>query len=114
MTATAGDPVTQDDAWLFLGVEEQLLGRLDLAGESFDKAAGLYPRAQSPYLALSQLARRSGDRLGAHRAIQQVLALSADDREREDPWWTVPRRERCERADAAVRDSCAVLTPQER
>jgi tetratricopeptide (TPR) repeat protein len=88
VAATAGDPLTQYYAWLFLGVEEQSLGRLDPARESFDKAASLYPRAQSPYLALSQLARRRGDRLGALRAIQQVLALSADDRQREDPWWT--------------------------
>jgi tetratricopeptide (TPR) repeat protein len=84
---TAGDSRTQYYAWLFLGVEEQFLGSPDRARESFDKAAALYPLAQSPYLALSQLARRRGDRPGALRAIQHVLALPADHREREDPWW---------------------------
>jgi tetratricopeptide (TPR) repeat protein len=88
VAVTAGDSLTQYYAWLFLGVEEQSLGHPDNARESFDKAAALYPRAQSPYLGLSQLARSSGDRLGALRAIQQVLDLSADDRQREDPWWT--------------------------
>ena len=84
----AGNSETQYCAWLFLGVAEQSLGRADRARESFDKAAALYPRAQSAYLALSQLARRSGDRSGALQAIGQVLSLSASDRQREDPWLT--------------------------
>ena len=64
------------------------MGHPDRARECFDNAASLYPRAQSPYLALSQLARRNGDRPGALRAIQHLLDLPADDRSREDPWWT--------------------------
>jgi hypothetical protein len=83
----AGDSLTEYYAWLFLGVEEQSLGRPDRARESFVNAAALYPRAQSPYLALSQLARRRNDRMGALAAIQPVLTLSAEDPEREDPWW---------------------------
>jgi hypothetical protein len=115
VTAAAGDPVTQYYAWLFRGVEEQSLGRLDLARESFDKAAGLYPRAQSPYLALSQLARRSGDRPGAHRAIQRVLALSADDRKREDPWWTYLAGSAANAQTLLSQTRAALfLTPQER
>jgi tetratricopeptide (TPR) repeat protein len=85
---TADDSMTQYYAWLFLGVEEQALARADRAHESFDKAAGLYPRAQSPQLALGQLARRQGDRAGALAAIQHVLAPSAVDRDSEDPWST--------------------------
>jgi tetratricopeptide (TPR) repeat protein len=84
----AGNSWTQYNAWLFLGVAEQSLGRADRARECFDKAAALYPRAQSAYLALSQLARRSGDRASALAAIGQVLGLSASDRQREDPWLT--------------------------
>jgi hypothetical protein len=115
VTAAAGDPVTQYYAWLFRGVEEQSLGRLDVARESFDKAAGLYPRAQSPYLALSQLARRSGDRPGAHRAIQRVLALSADDRKREDPWWTYLAGSAANAQTLLSQTRAALfLTPQER
>jgi hypothetical protein len=84
----AGNASTQYCAWLFLGVAEQSLGRADRARESFDQAAALYPRAQSAYLALSQLARRRGDRAGALQAIGQVLSLSASDRQSEDPWLT--------------------------
>jgi tetratricopeptide (TPR) repeat protein len=115
VAATARDSLTQYYAWLFLGVQEQSLGRLDAARGSFDKAAGLYPRAQSPYLALSQLARRSGDRSGALRAIQQVLALSADDRQREDPWWTYLAGSVAQ-AQTLLSETRAVLflTPQER
>jgi len=72
---------------LFLADAEQALGNFDAAREAYQRAAAFYPRAQSPYLGLSHLARRQGDRPGAHRAIQQVLSLSADEREREDPWW---------------------------
>jgi tetratricopeptide (TPR) repeat protein len=71
---TADDSLTQYYAWLFLGVEEQALAHPDRAHESFDRAAGRYPRAQSPQLALGQLARRQGDRPGAS-ALQHVLAL---------------------------------------
>ena len=88
MADTADDSLTQYYAWLFLGVEEQALAHPDRARESFDKAAGLYPRAQSPQLALGQLARRQGDRQGALAALQHVLALSAVDRASEDPWST--------------------------
>jgi tetratricopeptide (TPR) repeat protein len=63
--ATEGDSLTRYYASLFLGTELQALGDLDEARRSFERAAALYPRAQSPHLALSQLARRSGDRAGA-------------------------------------------------
>jgi tetratricopeptide (TPR) repeat protein len=75
-------------AWLFLGAEEQALGHVDRARDAFTQAAGYWPKAQSPYLALSQLARRAGDRPGAVRAIQQALALSSTEEDRLDPWWT--------------------------
>ena len=84
----AGNSWTQYNAWLFLGVAEQSLGRVNRARESFDQAAALYPQAQSAYLALSQLARRSGDRSGALQAIRQMLSLPGSDRQREDPWPT--------------------------
>jgi tetratricopeptide (TPR) repeat protein len=72
---------------LFLGAEEEALGRADRAGDAFRTASALYPKAQSPYLALSRLAWRSGDRAGALGAIQPVLTFAADEDAREDPWW---------------------------
>ena len=86
--ATADDSRTRYYSWLFLGVEEQALGHVDRARESFESAAALWPKAQSPRLALSQLARRAGDRSGALRALQPVMTLSTDEGERDDPWWT--------------------------
>jgi tetratricopeptide (TPR) repeat protein len=72
---------------MFLGAEEEALGHADRARDAFGTASALYPQAQSPYLALSRLAWRSGDRGGALRAIQPVLALSVDEDVRQDPWW---------------------------
>jgi len=85
---TAAEPRSRYYAWLFLGVEEAALGRADAAGEALERAAALYPRAQSPYLALSQLARRRGDRTAARRFIEEVWSRSNDDRVRDDPWAT--------------------------
>jgi tetratricopeptide (TPR) repeat protein len=75
-------------AELFLGHEEQILGRLDAAKLHYENAAELYPKAQSPWLALSQLARQSGDRPGALRALKGVTTLPPDENYRWDPWWS--------------------------
>jgi tetratricopeptide (TPR) repeat protein len=77
-------------AELFLGREEEALGNFADAKRHFENAAELYPKAQSPRLALSQLARRSGDRAGALRALQGVTLLPPtplNDAARMDPWW---------------------------
>ena len=72
---------------LFLGAEEQALGRYDAARDANERAAALYPMAQSPLLALSELARRQGDRPAALRALQRVFDLPSTEPERSDPWW---------------------------
>jgi tetratricopeptide (TPR) repeat protein len=75
-------------ASLFLGAEEEALGSRDAARIAYEQAARLSPMAQSPLLALSQLARRYGDRNGALRAIERLFALPGEDRDaRDDPWW---------------------------
>jgi tetratricopeptide (TPR) repeat protein len=77
-------------AELLLGREEEALGNGDDAKRHFENAAELYPKAQSPRLALSELARRSGDRAGALRALQGVTSLPSNplnDAARMDPWW---------------------------
>src|SRR6185295_6755977 len=71
----------------FLAAEQQALSRLDVARASLESAADLYPQAQSPRLALSQLARRQGDRAAALLAIQRLLALGPAPYGRGDPWW---------------------------
>jgi hypothetical protein len=75
-------------AQLFLGAEEETIGNRDAARIAYERAAELFPRAQSPLLALSQLARRYGDRAGALRAIERLFDLSGEERvEHDDPWW---------------------------
>jgi tetratricopeptide (TPR) repeat protein len=75
-------------AELFLGAGEETLGNRDAAGAAYTRAAELSPRAQSPWLALSELARRHGDRPAALGAMERLFALSENDRgEHDDPWW---------------------------
>jgi tetratricopeptide (TPR) repeat protein len=75
-------------AHLFLGHAEEALGRAQAARAAFERASAMYPNAQSPHLALSQIARRAGDRSAAQRELQVIAGLPADDRAREDPWWS--------------------------
>jgi tetratricopeptide (TPR) repeat protein len=75
-------------AELFLGGEEEALGNRDSARLAYQQAADLFPLAQSPLVALSQLARRSNDRAGALREIARLFAFEDDDRgAQDDPWW---------------------------
>jgi tetratricopeptide (TPR) repeat protein len=71
---------------LFLGTEQGALGKIDLARESLERAAHLFPTAQAPLIAMSDLFRRSGDRTAALHALQRLEALP-DASGRVDPWW---------------------------
>jgi hypothetical protein len=74
---------------MFLGAAEEGLGNRDAARVAFEQAAELFPRAQSPLLALSQLARRYADRGGALRAMDRLFALEEEERDlQDDPWWS--------------------------
>jgi hypothetical protein len=75
------------DGELFLGAAEEALGNYAASRVAFERASTLYPTAQSPLLALSELARRRGDRAGALGALRQVFALPAIESDRIDPWW---------------------------
>jgi hypothetical protein len=48
------------------------LRHVDAAREAYTRAARLRPTAQTPRIALSELARRSGDREAAMREMQVV------------------------------------------
>ena len=71
---------------MFLGAEVEALGRADEARQAYERAGALYPLAQSPRLALSALATRSGDRAAALEAIETVLHRGSVD-QADDPWW---------------------------
>jgi len=90
------------DGELFAGAEEEALGHYDAAREAYERAQMLFPSAQSPLIALSQLARRRGDRAGAFAAIQRLFALPPAGAEgREDPWW-VYHKAQARNAEALV------------
>jgi tetratricopeptide (TPR) repeat protein len=74
-------------AELFLGRAEETRGNDEAARTAFERASALYPNAQSPRLALSQIARRAGNRAVAQRELHALAALSDDQNRREDPWW---------------------------
>ena len=66
----------------------EALGSRDAARVAYEQAARLSPMAQSPLLALSQLARRYGDRNGALRAIERCSrSLARIGTRDDDPWW---------------------------
>jgi tetratricopeptide (TPR) repeat protein len=72
---------------VFLGAEEEALGRDADARTAYERARKLRPGAQAPSLALSQLARRAGDRSRAIAELRAVLALPADAVSRYDLLW---------------------------
>jgi tetratricopeptide (TPR) repeat protein len=73
--------------WLFLGSQYSALGRLKEACTSFERAATLFPTAQVPLLAISQVCLRSGDRADALAVVDRIAALPQDTSWRVDPWW---------------------------
>jgi len=84
--------VAADDQLLYYahllgGAAYEAIRRFDVARASYMKAAELYPAAQSPLLALSELATRRGERMAALRELQLVFALPQYAPERDDPWW---------------------------
>ena len=84
-----GDEELEYDGELFIGAAYEGLGRYGEAAAAYEQAASRFPGAQSPLIALSQLARRRGDRTAALAAMARLFALpSPADGDRQDPWWT--------------------------
>jgi len=97
---TTPDPLLRYYADMFLGAAEEALGHADAARPAYVDAATLFPRAQSPALALGALETRQGNRVAAARAIAVVFNLPQDAESRDDPWWryrTVQGRDADER-----------------
>lgn len=82
--ATAEHPWHRYFAFLVAGRAEEGRGLPDRAHAAYTSASALFPQAQSPRLALSQLALRLGDR----ETAAAVLAFLAGERTFDsDPWW---------------------------
>ena len=71
-------------AFLFLGRAEEGRGRVPEARAAYEEASVLFPDAQAPRLAISQLDLRAGDRDAALRLFD---FLSRDRDAGADPWW---------------------------
>lgn len=81
------DPTIIYCASLFLGAEEQALGDRVAARGFYEQALKYRQRAQSPHLALSLLARATGDRGRALDEVRAVFGLPPDEAMRYDPLW---------------------------
>ena len=92
------DRLLQYFASLYLGAAEERLNQVEEARRLYRHAAELYPKAQSPRLALSALAWRRGEPETALSEIQSVGGPSgaAATSRHDDPWWdyyTLPERD---------------------
>lgn len=91
----AEDRVQSYYALLFLGREEEMLGRREAARRRFEQAAALFPVAQAPQLALSRLALERGGEREAQEILNRILTDREGTAAGVDPWWdyeTVPGR----------------------
>jgi hypothetical protein len=81
------DPLLRYYTEMFLGAAEESLSHADLASAAYGRAAALFPRAQSPALALSALYARRSDRAAARTAIGPAFDLPVEAEYGDDPWW---------------------------
>lgn len=86
VTASTEDPRLSYYGHLFLG--GALDRQRDAAGATaaYERAAALFPKAQSPRLAISQLQARAGDRRAALESAMSTLGRQAEFDD--DPLWT--------------------------
>jgi tetratricopeptide (TPR) repeat protein len=80
------DDVVKYYGWMFYGAALTQAGLLDEALQAFRAAAALYSAAQSPQLAISQVAADAGDPALTRAALERVFASAVDSR-RDDPWF---------------------------
>jgi hypothetical protein len=69
-------PVVRYWGFLWLGQERREMDRIDAAIQAFEEAAKLYPRAQTPRLALSQIFYDRGDRARALAEYTTALTVA--------------------------------------
>jgi hypothetical protein len=88
--ASTQEPLLLYYAALFIGREEGSLNNVSAARAAYQRAAALFPRAQSPYIGLSELEMRSGNRLGAAQALEAVWKWGTSRQDDDDPWQLYP------------------------
>lgn len=83
----SAEPVVRYYGALALGLAAEATQKPEVARGAYERAAELFPRAQSPLLALMRLAREQVDVAGAKKTAAALAALPADENYRVDPWW---------------------------
>jgi tetratricopeptide (TPR) repeat protein len=76
-------------ASLMTGRVSRTRGQLDAARAAFERAAGVYPNAPAPRLALSELALASGNREESLARLRQAAPSERVDVD--EPWWWLDR-----------------------
>jgi tetratricopeptide (TPR) repeat protein len=89
VAASDAPPQLRYMAQLFLGDLAEREQQPDRARAAYESALALFPTAQAPMLALSQLCDSAGESECARRWLSQSMA--ATGRGRLDPWWTYLR-----------------------
>jgi hypothetical protein len=84
--ARTTEPSTLYLAALFEGGVREATRDQNGARAAYERAVVLFPQAQSPYLALSRMARTRGDRAEAFAMTERALNRQARG-EHDDPWW---------------------------
>jgi tetratricopeptide (TPR) repeat protein len=79
-------PVLRYYAALFAGRAAESLKRVDAARAAYERAMGLFPQAQSPRLALAELATRDADQAQALSSVRTMF-ITSGGRYDIDPWW---------------------------
>lgn len=79
------DPLLTYYARMFLGRSADALGDVNKAHASYERAALLYPRAQSPTVALDRLGRLAGGSSPQDALDRAIRSGRADAND--DPWW---------------------------
>lgn len=98
--AAARAPWHRYFAFLFLGRAEEGRGRPADARAAYTEASRLFPRAQAPRLAISQIALRDGDRASATALFD---FLTSEFRYDDEPWWRYDAVRTPETEDAWMR-----------
>lgn len=81
------DPVVLYYAAMAQGRAAEATQESDLARDAYERAARLFPRAQSPLLALMRLARERGASAEANTLAAKFAQLAPVENQRVDPWW---------------------------
>lgn len=81
------DPVIRYYGALALGQAAEGAQKPDVAREAYERATELFPKAQSPLLALMRLARERVDDATAKDTAARFARLSPIEASRLDPWW---------------------------